>query len=386
MITDQDFIDAVDRFQRYKLSAQEAAASLNRIAAQPSEAAGVSTRLSDFDDKDHPFRRWWEEHGQFMLSGGGRKESIWAARGWIAREQLICGVEVTGESINERQPLTPNAGDVRRQVLEEAANQLFRDGWALKNIANDMVISGDGPSSKSVFERGNGMLEAAQTIRALAASTPAGPPNRYEPTIAGGPSWARDEIIEIDEEGKVHGDISGLKAAPAGKEGAAIIQVSTSCPRCELLFNVIVDSQAHAITATQRAEIGGKLEEWLEAYRCSIDTRTADIIKAFIVMNYLPAAAAKEAGGEGPDAKHPQYWHGYNAAIDEWELKDSRETELQEALAEHMPLEGAGGYEPGDAGCSCGEKLEEYTWVGWCKHVATALAPDKPQPPSEEKR
>jgi len=59
------------------------------------------TRFAEFDDADHPFRKWWEEHGQFMLSGGGRRESIWAARGWIAREQLLCGKEVTGDSMHE---------------------------------------------------------------------------------------------------------------------------------------------------------------------------------------------------------------------------------------------------------------------------------------------
>jgi hypothetical protein len=59
------------------------------------------TRFNDFDDETHPFRQWWTKHGQYMLSGGGRRESIWAARGWIAREQLASGVEVTGESRGE---------------------------------------------------------------------------------------------------------------------------------------------------------------------------------------------------------------------------------------------------------------------------------------------
>ncbi len=60
-----------------------------------------TTRFSDFDDVGHPFRIWWEEHGQFMLSGGGRRESIWAARGWIAREQMAQGQPVTGDSMHE---------------------------------------------------------------------------------------------------------------------------------------------------------------------------------------------------------------------------------------------------------------------------------------------
>lgn len=71
-------------------------------------ATPVETRHDDFDNADHPFRKWWEEHGQFMLAGGGRRESIWAARGWIAREQLGFGVEVTGDSLKERaQTATP---------------------------------------------------------------------------------------------------------------------------------------------------------------------------------------------------------------------------------------------------------------------------------------
>ena len=36
-----------------------------------------------------------------MLSGGGRREFIWACRGWIAREQYGEGEKVTGESLNE---------------------------------------------------------------------------------------------------------------------------------------------------------------------------------------------------------------------------------------------------------------------------------------------
>jgi len=59
------------------------------------------TRLAEFDDADHPFRQWWNEHGQYMMSGGGRRESIWAARGWVAREQLSEGIEVTDDSMHE---------------------------------------------------------------------------------------------------------------------------------------------------------------------------------------------------------------------------------------------------------------------------------------------
>jgi hypothetical protein len=83
------------------------------------------TRFSEFDDVSHPFHQWWEEHGQFMLSGGGRRESIWAARGWIAREQLACGVEVTGESLHEApaEPVAPQTGqsiDLRAEQIRAA--------------------------------------------------------------------------------------------------------------------------------------------------------------------------------------------------------------------------------------------------------------------------
>jgi hypothetical protein len=64
--------------------------------------ARSNTRFRDFDNDDHPFRQWWNEYGQYMMSGGGRKESIWAARGWIAREQLMCGKKVTGDSMHEQ--------------------------------------------------------------------------------------------------------------------------------------------------------------------------------------------------------------------------------------------------------------------------------------------
>ena len=38
----------------------------------------------------------------------------------------------------------------------------------------------------------------------------------------------------------------------------------------------------------------------------------------------------------------------------------------------HIPLESDTG-EPGDAGCSCDAKLGEYTWPGYCKHLAGVL-------------
>ena len=66
--------------------------------------ADERTRFRDFDNPKHPFQKWWKAHGQYMMSGGGRREMIWAARGWIAREQMTDGVEVTGESSRERRP------------------------------------------------------------------------------------------------------------------------------------------------------------------------------------------------------------------------------------------------------------------------------------------
>ena len=72
-------------------------------AARPATGEGwIENRFDEFEDDSHPFRKWWTEHGQYMMSGGGRRESIWAARGWIAREQLACGAKVTGESLRER--------------------------------------------------------------------------------------------------------------------------------------------------------------------------------------------------------------------------------------------------------------------------------------------
>jgi hypothetical protein len=86
--------------ENWKAALTEFLEALTELAKLGTKAMSepLITRFTDFDDTDHPFRKWWETHGQFMLSGGGRRESIWAARGWIAREQLAQGVEVTGES------------------------------------------------------------------------------------------------------------------------------------------------------------------------------------------------------------------------------------------------------------------------------------------------
>lgn len=45
---------------------------------------------------------------------------------------------------------------------------------------------------------------------------------------------------------------------------------------------------------------------------------------------------------------------------------------LSEIIEEHMPLESAAG-EPGDAGCSCGAPYEQYTWAGYCEHLAQVV-------------
>ena len=66
------------------------------------EATQKVTRFAEFKDDTHPFSVWWKRHGQYMMSGGGHRESIWAARGWIAREQLACGADVTGDSLHEK--------------------------------------------------------------------------------------------------------------------------------------------------------------------------------------------------------------------------------------------------------------------------------------------
>lgn len=67
----------------------------------------AETRFDDFDLRKHPFNKWWKKHGQYMMSGGGRREMIWAARGWIAREQMLHGVKVTGDSLWETKPAAP---------------------------------------------------------------------------------------------------------------------------------------------------------------------------------------------------------------------------------------------------------------------------------------
>lgn len=78
--------------------------------AQPS----AQTRFQEFDDSDHPANKWWQEHGQYMMSGGGRRQFIWACRGWIAREQLYEGVPVTGDSLCEKQEKRPfDAGEAQ---------------------------------------------------------------------------------------------------------------------------------------------------------------------------------------------------------------------------------------------------------------------------------
>lgn len=73
------------------------------------------TRFAEFDDESHPFQKWWVEHGQYMMSGGGYRARIWSARGWIAREQLMCGVEVTGESLRETEPSAPPSADAKEK-------------------------------------------------------------------------------------------------------------------------------------------------------------------------------------------------------------------------------------------------------------------------------
>jgi hypothetical protein len=75
-----------------------------RQETRPIKGAALASRFHDFDDAAHPANIWWRKHGEYMLSGGGRREFIWACRGWIAREQLAEGVEVTGESLHESRP------------------------------------------------------------------------------------------------------------------------------------------------------------------------------------------------------------------------------------------------------------------------------------------
>lgn len=81
----------------------------------------MQTRFNEFDDRKHKFNKWWQKHGQYMLSGGGQREMIWAARGWIAREQLEEGVPVTGEAWDVENKINAStnqstAGASRRQA------------------------------------------------------------------------------------------------------------------------------------------------------------------------------------------------------------------------------------------------------------------------------
>ena len=88
--------------------------------SEPPAPAEGATRFQDFDDPTHPANSWWEKHGQFMMSGGGRQQFIWACRGWIAREQLADGVEVTGESNREDEGVAAPAGEEdQRAELEK---------------------------------------------------------------------------------------------------------------------------------------------------------------------------------------------------------------------------------------------------------------------------
>lgn len=88
----------------------------------PVSAPLTQTRFAEFDDADHPFNQWWQKHGQYMMSGGGRKQFIWACRGWIAREQLAEGVEVTGDSMHEKPAVSGNGTEppdaLRKAVLK----------------------------------------------------------------------------------------------------------------------------------------------------------------------------------------------------------------------------------------------------------------------------
>lgn len=92
-----------ERTERNLAIAAEIVESHN-LATPASTGEANGTRFQEFDDADHPCQKWWNEHGQYMMSGGGRREFIWACRGWIAHEQLAEGVEVTGESIRELPP------------------------------------------------------------------------------------------------------------------------------------------------------------------------------------------------------------------------------------------------------------------------------------------
>lgn len=84
-------------------------------------AAQRKTRFEEFDDAAHPANVWWEKHGQYMLSGGGRREFIWACRGWIAHEQFAESIEVTGE-VHEPFPPSVSAQGAAPSVHEEIEN------------------------------------------------------------------------------------------------------------------------------------------------------------------------------------------------------------------------------------------------------------------------
>jgi len=101
------------------------------------------TRFDEFDDDNHPFRQWWVKHGQFMMAGGGRKESIWSARGWIAREQLGFGREVTGESMHEERADSPkpvsNLLPICRAIVKYVRDAEEMDYEKLAQTVNKML-------------------------------------------------------------------------------------------------------------------------------------------------------------------------------------------------------------------------------------------------------
>jgi hypothetical protein len=94
--------------------------------ASPAESSphGLTTRFAEFDDDDHPAQKWWKEHGQYHMSGGGRREFIWACRGWIAREQLYAGVPVTGDSLHEKPPAASPLRETPRTLVD-----ILKRGW-----------------------------------------------------------------------------------------------------------------------------------------------------------------------------------------------------------------------------------------------------------------
>jgi len=62
-----------------------------------------------------------------------------------------------------------------------------------------------------------------------------------------------------------------------------------------------------------------------------------------------------------------------------FEEKAVNEREMADVISCHIPLEGAGCGEPGDAGCSCGADYSKYgyTWKGYCRHLAEVVAGTK---------